>query len=203
MSEIIYVLKNDAMPGYVKIGRTSGPLTQRVNDLSRSTSVPLPFTVAYACTVASSSFVESQLHNAFADHRVNPRREFFEIDPERVVAALRLAEIENITPTDDIVETVEDRESLNTARRKRARFNFDMVGIPIGAELYLSRDDTIRAIVVNKSGSNSIEYNGHTTSLSQAAQEALGYSNVVAGTDYWSYEGETLDERRKRIEESE
>ena len=27
----------------------------------------------------------------------------------------------------------------------------------------------------------------------------LGYDYGVAGTDYWMYEGETLDERRKRL----
>ena len=61
MSEIIYVLSNEAMPGYVKVGRTTTSLEQRVHELSRSTSVPLPFTVTYACTVENSAFVENQL----------------------------------------------------------------------------------------------------------------------------------------------
>lgn len=51
MNEIIYVLTNEAMPGYVKIGKTTNNLEQRVRDLSASTSVPLPFTVFYACKV--------------------------------------------------------------------------------------------------------------------------------------------------------
>lgn len=42
MSEIVYVLSNEAMPGYVKVGRTTTSLEQRVRELSRSTSVPLP-----------------------------------------------------------------------------------------------------------------------------------------------------------------
>jgi len=203
MIDIIYILTNEAMPGYVKIGKTNTGLKQRVAELSRSTSVPLPFTVSYACTVKDASFVERQLHDAFDNNRVNPRREFFNIDPERVVAALKLAEIEDITPKDDIVESVEDQKSLNEARQIRSRFNFDMVGIPLGAELHFSRNQEVKAIVIGRSGSETIEFNGTRMSLSKAAQEVLGYNNGVQGTAYWSYEDETLDERRQRMETSE
>ncbi len=203
MNEIIYILTNEAMPGYVKIGKTSTSLEQRVRELSSSTSVPLPFTVFYACTVASANFVEHQLHDAFDNNRVNPRREFFSIDPERVVAALRLAQIEEITPHADIVDSAEDQKSLDIARQMRSRFNFDMVDIPLGAELYFSRNENIRVRVIGRAGSESIEFNGKATSLSTAAQEVLGYRNAVSGTDYWVYEGETLDERRRRLEVSE
>lgn len=203
MNEIVYVLTNEAMPGYVKIGKTNTNLEQRVRELSGSTSVPLPFTVFFACKVANATFVEHQLHDAFDNNRVNPRREFFSIDPERVVAALKLAALEDITPQHDIVDSVEDQKSLDVARQIRSRFNFDMVDIPIGAELYFSRDENVKAKVIGRSGSESIEFNGRATSLSTAAQEVLGYHTAVSGTDYWAYEGETLDERRRRMQESE
>jgi len=48
--------------------------------------------------------VEKQLHDAFLDHRVRSSREFFELSPDRVVSALKLAEIENVTPKKDYVE---------------------------------------------------------------------------------------------------
>ena len=203
MSEIIYILTNEAMPGYVKIGRTNNDLEKRIKELSSSTSIPLPFTVFYACTVKDSQFVEHQLHDAFDDSRINPKREFFAIAPERVVAALRLAEIEDITPKQDIVESMEDLEALNTARKIRSKFNFESVKIPVGAELYFSRDESIKAKVIDTHSNNSIEYNGKRTSLSRSAKEILGYEYGVAGTDFWMYEGETLDERRRRIEDEE
>lgn len=203
MIEIIYVLTNEAMPGYVKIGKTNNGLEQRVRELSRSTSVPLPFTVFFACTVKDAHFVERQLHDAFDNNRVNPRREFFNIDPERVVAALKLAAIEDITPRQDFVESVEDQKSLDTAREIRSRFNFDMVDIPIGAELYFSRDNNIKATVIGRSGSDSIEFNGQRTSLSRAAIDIMQAPSALSGTAYWMYEGETLDERRRRYEEQE
>ena len=203
MNEIIYILTNEAMPGYVKIGKTNSDLEQRIRELSASTSVPLPFTVFYACTVKNAQFVEHQLHDAFDDNRVSPKREFFRVAPERVVAALKLAEIENITPKRDIVETKEDQEALDAARKIRSRFNFEMVKIPVGTDLYFSRDENIKARVVDTHTANSIEFNGKKTSLSRSAQKILGYQYGVAGTDYWMYEGETLDERRRRIEEGE
>ena len=198
MNEIIYILINEAMPGYAKIGKTNN-LEQRIRTLD-NTSVPLPFECFYACTVKDSAFVERQLHDAFLDHRVRSSREFFEISPERAVAALKLAEIENITPRKDYVESQEDQQALNQARSKRSTFNFKMVGIPIGAELVFSRDENIKARVVDN---RNIECNGEVKSLSNSAQQFLGFDYPVAGTEYWMFEGETLDERRRRIENAE
>lgn len=198
MNEIIYILINEAMPGYIKIGKTTN-LEQRIRSLD-TTAVPLPFECFYACTVKDASFVEQKLHDAFLDHRVRSSREFFEISPERAVSALKLAEIENVTPKKDFVETPEDQQALNQARIKRAKFNFNMVDIPIGAELVFSRDENIKSKVIDN---RSIEFNGEITSLSSSAQKILGYDYGIAGTDYWMYEGETLDERRRRFESGE
>jgi len=184
------------MPGYVKIGRTSSNLEQRIKDLSASTSIPLPFTCFYACTVNKAQFVEHQLHDAFDNNRVNPKREFFQIAPERVVSALKLAAIEDVTPKKDLVENKEDRQALIQARKIREKFNFDMAKIPVGVELLFSRDENSKAKVIDN---HFIEYNGKKMSLSKSAQMILGYDYGVSGTDYWMYDGETLDERRKRL----
>lgn len=200
-NEIIYILINEAMPGYVKIGRTIN-LEQRIRSLD-TTSVPLPFECFYACTVEDADFVEKQLHDAFLDHRVRSSREFFELAPDRVVSALKLAEIENVTPKRDFVESKEDQQALNQAREKRSAFNFGMVNIPIGAEISFIDDESKKAKVVKLSGKRSIEYNGELTSPSTAAQKILGYPYGVQGTVYWAYEGETLDERRRRMENEE
>lgn len=198
--DIVYLLINEAMPGYVKIGKTSTSLEQRIRELSSSTSIPLPFTCFYACTVENSAFVEHQLHDAFGDNRTNPRREFFQISPERVVSVLKLVEIENITPKNDFVDNKEDQQALHLARARRSIFKFSMVDIPVGAELVFSRDETKKAKVIND---RMIEFDGEKTSLSLSAQKLLGYDYGVAGTDYWMYEEETLDERRRKFEEQE
>jgi len=195
MHEIIYILINEAMPGYVKIGRTND-LEQRIRSLD-TTSVPLPFECFYACTVKDAAFVERQLHDAFLDQRVRSSREFFEVSPERVASALKLAEIENVTPGKDYVESQEDQQALNQARTRRAVFNFELAKIPVGAELTYVNDENVKAKVVDK---RLIELNGEVTSPSASAQKLLGYPYQVQGTIYWMYEGETLDERRRRIE---
>lgn len=183
------------MPGYVKIGRTTN-LEQRIRSLD-TTSVPLPFECFYACTVERADFVEKQLHDAFLDHRIRSSREFFQLSPDRAVSALKLAEIENITPKRDFVESKEDQQALNEARTRRAVFNFKMANIPIGSELTYIHDDNVKAYVFDN---KLIKFNDEITSLSASAQKLLGYSYQVQGTVYWMFEGETLDERRRRLE---
>ena len=87
MAEIIYVVTNEAMPGLIKIGRTNDDLATRIRGLN-NTSVPLPFELYYACEVKDFAFVETQLHEAFGDHRVSKNREFFRLAPERARAGL-------------------------------------------------------------------------------------------------------------------
>ncbi|SHN90827.1 hypothetical protein BHECKSOX_987 [Bathymodiolus heckerae thiotrophic gill symbiont] len=88
MSNIVYVLTNPSIPDIVKIGMTTD-LTTRMRSLYNS-SVPVPFECYFACTVEDMSFVERQLHDGFDDFRVNPKREFFRVDPERVVSILKM-----------------------------------------------------------------------------------------------------------------
>jgi len=67
--------------------------------------------------------------------------------------------------------------------------------------LVLSRDEDINAEVVDN---NQVNFNGEIMSLSAAALSALhslGYTTPSAsGPGYWMFEGELLDERRRRIE---
>lgn len=197
---IIYVIHNEAMPGYIKIGKTTTSVEQRILELSRSTSVPLPFECDYACKVADMSKVELALHDAFGDHRINPRREFFTISPERVIAILKLLSLEDVTPSRNVgVESKEDEVAIEKARKKRSAFNFRMVDIPAGAELKFIRDEKITCKV--SSDQKHVEFRGEMISLSSAAQKALGYAWQVQGPAYWTYEDEILDERRIRMEE--
>jgi hypothetical protein len=203
MADIVYVLINDAMSGYVKIGRTNN-LEQRLRSLD-NTSVPLPFTCFYACEVGDANFVERQLHDAFGDQRVRANREFFEISPDRIVAALKLAALKEVTPGRDFVETADDQRALDKARTKRSRFNFEMAQVPVGAVLAFVRNPLITAVVKSNT---TIEFMGEETSLSKAASTILqrdyGWSiDKVQGPLYWVFEEENLEERRRRLEEQE
>lgn len=202
MSGIVYLLTNPVMPGLIKIGKTnSNGLESRLQSLY-NTSVPVPFQCFYACEVQDPDLVEKKLHNAFGDHRVNQKREFFEIDAERVKSVLELLAVNDLTPIEDKFEDADDKIAYERASEIRSRINFKMLEIPIGAELIFSKDESIVATVTSN---RTIEYNGQETSISASAADILttqfGYtSRAVSGSDYWTYEGEKLWERRHRLE---
>ena len=64
MTEIVYILTNEAMPGLVKIGRTNGALAVRIKQLFQ-TGVPLPFELFFACEVKDSAFAEQRCQDAY------------------------------------------------------------------------------------------------------------------------------------------
>ena len=200
MSNIVYVLTNPSIPDIVKIGMTTD-LTTRMRSLYNS-SVPVPFECYFACTVNDMSFVEKQLHDGFDDFRVNPKREFFRIDPERVVSILKMVMIEDVTPKEDIVDDEIDQRSLDKEKKVRGRFNFDMINVPVGSILTFVKDPTITSVVIDK---HKIEFEDEIHSLSSSTLKIvhrMGYTwKQVSGPTYWMYEGETLTERRSRIEQ--
>lgn len=202
MSEIVYILTNEAIPGLVKVGKTNGDLTSRIRQLF-SSGVPLPFEVFYACEVANATYVEAQLHDAFGDHRVSRNREFFRIAPERVQAALRLAQIREIKVGEEVFETAEDKADVEAAKR-RSRFKLSMIGIKPGTILQLAKDADITCVTVDET--NKVMFKDVVTSLSDAAIEALREIGIewptASGPWEWSYEGKRLDEIRREIEEA-
>ena len=80
------------MPNMVKIGKTTRNVELRLADLY-STGVPLPFECEYAAKVKDVDKTEKAFHSAFSPNRVNPKREFFNIDPEQSIAVLELMAI--------------------------------------------------------------------------------------------------------------
>lgn len=88
-------------------------------------------------------------------------------------------------------------------RARRAVFNFEMVDIPIGAQIHFIDDTEVTATVIKQHGQKTIEYTGEATSPSAAAQQIRNSEYPLQGTLYWMCEGETLDERRRRMERGE
>jgi hypothetical protein len=201
MTEIVYVLTNEAMPGLAKIGHTVDNLVPRMRSLY-GTGVPYPFELFYACEVKDCRFVEKQLHDAFGDHRISKSREFFRIAPERVRAALSIAAIREIKLGDEIFETIEEKAEVESAK-KRARFQFSMVGIKPGSQLHLEKDQSIICTTIDEK--NKVEFKGDVTSLSDAALlavQSLGYEwPSASGPWEWTYQGKRLDELRREIED--
>ena len=202
MSGVVYCLTNEAMPEYVKIGITEN-LEQRLKQLD-NTSVPLPFECVYAVEVDDPQQVERLLHQTFHDHRTRSTREFFEVGPQRVIAAMQLTGGKDVTPGAIVVEDEESQRAVEKAKTRRSRFNFEMVGIAPGTELYFWNEPAITCSVHSR---NQVIFEGEVTFVSAAAAAVLvrlGKPQVsVQGTVYWYYEGESLNERRIRMESEE
>jgi len=189
------------MPGIVKIGVTDGETIEaRLMQLSSPTGVPLPFECYFAAKVDDANDVEKKLHQIFFEQRVNPKREFFRLDPEKAVLAISIGKFDDVTPGDVTIDQ-EEKEALEKAKSRRPRINLAKIGIKAGDVLTFSRDDSKTATVVPD---GKLNLDGEIMSLSSAALKVLqsmGYkSTSVSGTDNWMFDGKLLDERRRQME---
>ena len=173
---IVYILTNESMPDTIKVGITEN-LDRRIRELD-NTSTPLPFECYYAVEVENASAIEKKIHEGLDDKRVRQNREFFNATPEQAKAILEIAEVmggKNVTPKEDIVETPQDKQALDTARKKRKRFNFSMVNIEPGTILEFVKDNSITCEVVDE---NKVKFRDKVTSLSDAADIVLRLSLI-------------------------
>lgn len=72
------------MPGLVKIGYTERVMSERIQEANQSTWVPQEFSVDFAKFVKEPNAKEQIVHRILSADRVNPRREFFRANPDRV-----------------------------------------------------------------------------------------------------------------------
>ena len=197
MTKIVYILTNQSMPDTIKIGITDN-LDRRIRELD-NTSTPLPFECYYAVEVEDAKAIEKKIHEGLDDKRIRQSREFFNATPEQAKALLEIAEVmggKNVTPTEDIVETPQDKQALENARKKRGRIDyFGILGIQKGTTLTFSKDKNITCTV---SDNGKIIFREKETTLSGSAlliTNEMGYDwGQVQGAGYWCYQGKTLRE---------
>lgn len=196
MNQIIYILTNQSMPEYIKIGFTHGDVNERIKQLDR-TGTPLPFEVYYAATVENAEKEEKWLHSIFADRRARDSREFFKMNPEYATLALKRVEIKEAKIDSEL--TPEQEKEVDKVKERRSRFHFSQYGIPVGSKLTYTRDSNIVAEVVE---GDKIKIGDKVGSLSTFAMELLGYQRRPQGTLYFEFDGEILDDMRRRIDEN-
>ena len=103
-----------------------------------------------------------------------------------------------VTPKDDIAADEEGLVALNRPK-KRQQFTLYQAGLKDGDELSYTKNESIKATVVN---SRKVLFEGREESLSSSALTLLrrdGYNWQQAnGWVYWMLDGETIAERLKQ-----
>lgn len=88
-SGLLYALKNNSIPGLLKIGFTTLSVEERVSELDSSTATPTPFEIVFYFACSEPQSDEAFAHESLARHRPNKDREFFKIAEIEALAILR------------------------------------------------------------------------------------------------------------------
>jgi len=184
------------MPGLVKIGMTTQlEVEERIKQLYGS-GVPVPFDCAFACQVRDAAEVEHALHFAFGGSRLNPNREFFKIEPERVIAILKLLAVNELTTQvertiDEDVPDVDKASAETLKQSRRPRMNFHALGIPNGSVLVSTEDPQATATVADE---RKVIFLGAESSLTSATRRVLKLPGnyAIQPSPYWTFGGKNL-----------
>ena len=208
----IYILTNPSFPEYVKIGYATN-LEARLKQLNRSETIPYAFR-AYAIYEVDKALTDKELHKLI--DKLNPDlrtidnfdgkarvKEFYAMSAEDAYGLLEcIAKISGTTdrlkkvkPEGHEIQDEKTAEEIQQAAR-RSNFRFGECGIPVGAELAFLEDPSITVKVVDD---RHIQYGKETTSLSALARQLKGINHPVAGTLFFTYKGEVLNELRDRL----
>lgn len=83
----VYILRNEAMPGLLKIGFSVKVPTERVAELF-TTGVPEPFKLTYYCLVENAAKLETEIHRKLSTYRHRGDREFFSVELETAIQSI-------------------------------------------------------------------------------------------------------------------
>ena len=100
----------------------------------------------------------------------------------------------DVTPKEVVVETEQDRQALDTAKKKKGRVDyFGVLGISIGETLTFTKDQSLTCVVKEN---GQVLFREELTTLSGSASTIvveMGYNwQSVRGAGYWCYKGTTL-----------
>ena len=203
---VIYILTNPSFPAYVKIGYTDD-IEERLKALNKSECVPYAFRL-YAYYEVPTRLTDKKVHELI--DKLNPdlrcvdningkdrKKEFYQMTPEEAYQILNaIATIDNLNhrlhknrlskdAINDDIEATKDRLEM---------FRFSMCNIEIGAELEFIDDATKKCYVVSD---KKVEYDGNEYSLS-----SLAVNYPLAGTHYFKYNGQILNDLRTQVANS-
>ena len=156
---IVYVLTNDAMPNFIKIGITRKEKAEERADELFNTSVPFRFKVIDAIKVDNPEEVEEAIFLAYIDRRVPKREYLHHVSPNQIMAIFKiLPKYNEVNITEEIeklaeqIESPEEKQGEAEFKRRKNRpvMDFETMGIPIESELIFVKEPERRAIVVSR-----------------------------------------------------
>ncbi|MBP5793994.1 MAG: GIY-YIG nuclease family protein [Spirochaetaceae bacterium] len=192
--EFVYLLTNPAMPGFIKVGITKN-IESRIKNLSSKTAVPKQFQCHSFLTVKgdkpSAADIEKALH-FFLKQKYDKSKEYFEVSIEEAVSFFEYVSVIN--------PRIKYSLYKKDVKEKSKPTTFEMLDIPVGAELVYVTDSSVRCTVVNNK--NSVLFNGKETTVSWIAcdkenRSVNGYERFVYPAS--EFPEETLWERRCRL----
>jgi len=190
---IVYILTNPAMKGLVKIGMTTREeVSVRMGELY-STGVPVPFECSFAGRVTDVKATERAFHIAFGPYRINPNREFFEIEDTQAIEILRLLCVEDVTPSlNSELDKVDEvsRDSGKRMKQKRPNLNFEEMEIPLGSILHSNYNHETCEVTEPRK----VMFRGEEMSLTRATRINLELDYSVAPAQHWLFEAKSLRE---------
>lgn len=206
----VYILTNPSFKeDWVKIGKSSRPVNVRSKELD-NTAVPLPFEIFATIRTVKFNEVEKLIHKTIdrlTDLRIRQNREFFNIQPQIALDILRDI---STTIDDAFIELYHNNQPIKGAaevrdeepHKRRAPFKFSMVNIQIGETVVF----TPKNIKVKVASDNQVEYEGRIYKLSPFTaaflpDEMRNASDAYQGPKYFTYNGRSLDEMRKDLED--
>jgi hypothetical protein len=210
----VYILTNPSFKDdWVKIGKSAREVNVRSKELD-NTAVPLPFCILATLKTVKYNEAEKFIHKMIdmvaPDIRIRKGREFFNITPSKAYEILKLCaeqydESEVVLYDEELLATEVGPSSEGKSKpiERAARLTFEMLGIPVGAELAFYSNDDITVTVLDRG--NTVRIDDLELSLSAAAlyiNEKLGTANQsksYRGGQWFKYGGETLTEMRKRL----
>ena len=218
----IYILKNTSFPGFVKIGY-SKDVEDTVEQLNSSEATPFPFRI-FAIYEVPDGYDDNNSQQAIervflkasgttVDEliRETRKRKFYSISDKDAYQTLHdlallhgnedklqmfdTSEIEKVEA--DAVEKM--HRGIKFGTKRKSPFRFSMIGLKPGDEVQLKTDLTRSFKIVSD---REVEYEGKPYSLSALAIQVCAKSYGIQGPTFFCYNGETLDDIRKRMEKS-
>ena len=211
---VIYILTNPSFPEYVKIGYADD-IEKRLSQLNRSECIPFAFRI-YAVYEVDSRLSDKKVHaiidklnpnlRSIEEFEGKPRvREFYAMDAEDAYSILEaIAEINGrvdklkkykLTDTEKKEEEMANEVETET-QEKAENFSFSKCGIPVGSILNYVNDPTITCTVFDD---RKVEYDNKQMYLTGLAKILLGKRIGICGPHFFTYQGEKLDDRRRRL----